>query len=162
MIIPLDLSVIMENAEMAVTLNDTFCITPQQPRPSAAQLYLTARDDNIDILVDKLMNTPLVLMTRDFDQLFQTARNDNGDLLREKLKRVPLSEKIRDFEQLLKLGGYSALEQNARGAKMTQESGSNVHHSGDHRKDLCISVAQWVFVGFLEEIGRMRQSHNSD
>lgn len=160
---PLDLAVIMENAEMTVALADTFPNTPQQPRPSAAQLYLMARDDSIDLLVDKLLNTPLVGTRRDIDQLFLTARNDNGDSLRNKLKKIPLNWTTRDFEQLLKLGGYSALERlNARGAKMTQESGSNVHYSDDPSRDFLISVARWGFTDLFGKIGRMRQNHDSD
>ncbi|KAE8550828.1 hypothetical protein EYB25_007058 [Talaromyces marneffei] len=160
---PLELAVLMANAEMAVTLADTFPSTPQQPRPSAAQLYLTARNDNVDLLVDKLMKTPSFGTTPDFNHLLLMARNGNDEALRIKLQKTPPYWTIRDFEQLLKLGGYSVLERlNARRAKMTGEYGSNVRCLDAHRRDILISLARWGFVDLFEKIGRMRQNQNSD
>ncbi|PYI03525.1 ankyrin [Aspergillus sclerotiicarbonarius CBS 121057] len=127
---PLDLAVDLENAEMVIALADTFPSTPQHPRPKAGQLYLMARDEYIDTLVDTLTATAT------------GAAASACNIFAE-------------CEHLLRQGAFRVLEQlGRRGVKISREQvlGKRVRY----REDFTQSLARWGFTNLFETFGKGR------
>ncbi|RAK98716.1 ankyrin, partial [Aspergillus ibericus CBS 121593] len=130
--VPLDLAVDLENGEMVVALADTLSLTPQHPRSAAGHLYLAARDECIDTLVDRLGGT-----TTD--------------------AAASRSNIVAECEHLLRQGAFRVLQQlGDRGVNMRQEQvlGNRIYN----RKDFLQSLAQWGYTRLFETLGKSRDT----